>query len=266
MHWIIQENLYHESGWTGLVDTLERFKIPHSFHKVVPFVGDLIPEPPLIEGKVICMGSYSMRRAAKKYGWSPGVYDIYDQDFLVQREHWGDFLLNYDALVTEFKNVILTEPKFIRPTNDSKHFAGRVFQPDEWNEWRHKIIDLGHDYGNELTPDTLVQVCEPKEIWAEYRFWIVRDHVATRSSYKLGSRVTHVHPVPQRVEWFARDVCDPFFQHGCFEKWQPAKAYCLDLCETPNGVKIVEINTINSSGFYGANMVDLVVALNEGMG
>jgi hypothetical protein len=43
--------------------------------------------------------------------------------------------------------------------------------------------------------------------------------------------------------------------------WQPHRAYVLDVCETPDGMKIVEINTINASGFYAGNVQDIVLAL-----
>ena len=43
--------------------------------------------------------------------------------------------------------------------------------------------------------------------------------------------------------------------------WQPARAWVLDVCETDEGMKIVEINTINSAGFYAANVTDLVLSI-----
>jgi hypothetical protein len=59
-----------------MVETLDRFELPYSVHRVVPFVGELLPEPELTTDDVICIGSYSMRHAAKKYGWNPGVFDL----------------------------------------------------------------------------------------------------------------------------------------------------------------------------------------------
>jgi hypothetical protein len=35
----------------------------------------------------------------------------------------------------------------------------------------------------------------------------------------------------------------------------------IDVCSTPNGLKIVEINTINAAGFYAGNIQSLVLAL-----
>ena len=45
------------------------------------------------------------------------------------------------------------------------------------------------------------------------------------------------------------------------ERWRPAEAFVLDVCDTPDGIKVVEINTINSAGFYAADVQKLVFAL-----
>ncbi len=69
--------------WDALVATLERFELSHS-DKVVPFIGELIPSPELTTKNVICFGSYSMRHVAKRNGWSPGVFDLFEQDAYVR--------------------------------------------------------------------------------------------------------------------------------------------------------------------------------------
>jgi hypothetical protein len=43
--------------------------------------------------------------------------------------------------------------------------------------------------------------------------------------------------------------------------WQPLEAFVLDVCETQHGFRIVEINTINSAGFYAADIQNIVMAL-----
>jgi len=191
MHWILQDNLFNEDAYQELQSTLERFEIPYSIHKVIPFIGELVPAPNLDTSNVMCMGSYSLRHAAKKYEWAPGVFDLEPFDFTVQMKHWLNFMLNADAQVVAFKDAVVTEPKFIRPIQDSKVFAGGMFDPEEFNDWQRKVCVLEEDYGNSLTTDTLIQICEPKEIYSEYRFWIVRGKVVTSSLYKRGSQVIY---------------------------------------------------------------------------
>jgi hypothetical protein len=88
MHWILQNNIFSETGWDTLLATLERFGIEHSTHKVVPFVGELEPAPKLGHRNVICFGSYSMRHVARRENWTPGVFDLFEQDFQQQLLRW----------------------------------------------------------------------------------------------------------------------------------------------------------------------------------
>lgn len=254
MHWIFQSNLFQEAEWERLVATLEQFGLPYSVHKVVPFVGLLEPAAVLQAAKAVCFGSYSMRHSAKEHGWVPGVYDLFDQDFRAQKAAWGDRMLNADSRIVAFQNVRLDRPSFVRPIDDSKYFAGRVFDSDEFDAWRQRVCDLNEDYGTSLSPDTQVQVCVPKIIHAEYRFWIVGGEIATKSLYKLGDRVVYVSDVDERLDRFVRQaVAD----------WQPHRAFVIDVCDTPEGPRIVEINTLNSAGFYAADVQRLVAALED---
>lgn len=263
MHWILQENLFKEKEWDTLLSVLDRFNIPYSVHKVIPFIGELIPAPEPKQKNVICFGSYSMRHSAREFGWTPGVFDLEPYNFNVQMQHWADLLLNADAEVVAFKDAVITDDTFIRPIDDSKHFAGRVFGVEEFLKWQHSVCALEEDYGSSLSRDTLIQLCKPKKIYAEYRYWIVDGRVATKSLYKRGDRVMYSPEVDPRVDRFVYEI----LRWGNItltmypESWIKERAFVLDVCETPEGMKIVEINTINAAGFYAANMTDLVLSL-----
>lgn len=252
MHWILQNNLFNERGYDALVGVFQRLDIPYSVHKVVPFVGELIPDPGKIKNPVICMGAYSMRRTAKKYNWYPGVFDLYEMNFLVQKDHWGSDMLNYESEVVVFKDIKFEGKKFLRPISDSKSFSGRVFDRDEFIEWQKKICEEEVDYGDGMTKDSLIQVMEPKEIYSEYRFFVVDGNVVTGSQYKVGNRVI----ASDNID---RDIGEAVA--GFISKWQPAPAFVIDVCRTPDGIKIVEINTINAAGFYSCDVFKIVNAL-----
>ena len=254
MQWILQNKLFKETEWESLVNALERFAIPYSEHKVVPFVGELLPEPALDTRAVICFGSYSMRHVARRNGWTPGVYDLFEQNFVAQHAAWGERMLNADSQVAAFRDVHLTEAAFLRPVDDSKYFAGRVFEPAEFAAWQHQVCTLERDLGTSLTPETLIQVCMPKQIQAEYRYWIAGGEIVTKSLYKRGNQVVYSSEVDERLDAFVRKaVAD----------WQPHRAFVIDVCDTPEGPRIVEINTINAAGFYAADVQRLVWALEE---
>lgn len=265
MHWILQENLFKETEWETLIGCLERWGIPYSVHKVIPFIGELVPAAEPTQDKVICFGSYSMRHSAVANGWKPGVYDLEPFDFTKQLAKWGDLMLNADADVVPFKDVVFEDMAFLRPIHDSKVFAGRVFDWAEFADWQHKVAVLEEDFGNSLTKDTLVQVCKPKKIHAEYRFWVVDAQIVTYSLYKRGDRVQYSSDVDQHVIAFATQC----IRHGditlAVRTFAPQihDAYVLDVCETPDGMKIVEVNTINAAGFYAGDVQKLIMALEE---
>lgn len=268
MHWILQKNLFNEAGWDRLVETLERFKISYSVHAVIPFVGELEPDinP---DGKVICFGAYSLRHLAQKRGWNPGVYDLAPYTFEEQRKHWGKLMLNYDSEVVRFADAKFEGVRFVRPIDDTKSFAGRLFDDMEFTQWQADVSKLTPEDGSTITADTLIQLSSPKKIYSEYRCWVVRGEIVTMSQYKLGSRVVYQNmdnlTLSRDARMFANEVLatknrrqDITCACGPKDGWHPLPAFCLDVCETPDGWRVVEINTINSSGFYAANMTELV--------
>jgi hypothetical protein len=258
MHWILQENIFNEEGFESLVDTLTRFEIPFSEHKVIPFVGDLLPEPVIPDGeKVIVLGSYSMALYADKQGWIPGSFANDDHDFRVQLEHWGDHMVNASAQILPFHKLQEQKtPFFIRPVEDTKSFPGVVMDWSEYCEWRDRILVLSPEDNPTITTDTMVMVSPLVKIYREYRLWVVDGVIVTASLYKEGTRVRY----DSLVEGQILDFAGQFVGNG---QWEPARAYCLDIFDTENGLKIGEVNNINSAGFYKADMQKLVHALNS---
>lgn len=261
MHWILQENLFKETEWENLVGTLERFGIPYSVHKVIPFIGELVPTAEPKHPKVVCFGSYSMRHSAKANRWSPGVYDLEPFDFRQQLAAWGKHMLNHDSVVCRFEDVKFDEyynetdsTVFMRPIHDSKVFPGKCMWPSEFYEWQRKVCVLEEDYGDSLTKDTLVQWCKPKKIYTEIRFWVAGGKIVTASVYKQGPQVFYLEH-PRSAYWD--------FVEARIAEWQPHRAFVIDIADTEDGLRIVEINTINSAGFYAADVQKLVMALEE---
>lgn len=255
MHWILQTNIFSETGWATLVETLERFDLPHSVHKVVPFVGELIPAPQLAHSNAICFGSYSMRHAARLYQWTPGVFDLDQQDFKQQLRHWGAHMLNSRSEVCRFKDARFKADRlFVRPTNDTKYFAGKVFEREDFLQWQNAVCALGLTDNSSLTPETEIQLAPPVAIHAEYRYWVVKGKIVTRSLYKRGQRVMYSSEVDPRLDAYVMDR---------LAEWLPHETFVIDVCDTGDGMKIVEINTLNAAGFYAADVQRLVLTLQE---
>ena len=78
--------------------------------------------------------------------------------------------------------------------------------------------------------------------------------IVTGSMYRLGHRVVYDPYVPPHCLDFADQM---------IRQWQPARAFVMDVAETPDGPKIIEINNINCSGFYACNMGRIVDAVEQ---
>lgn len=272
MHWIVQENIYSEAGFDGLIAALGRLDLPYSVHKVVPFTREIRPEAAPPAGPVVVMGSYSLARIAIERGWKPGTFANENHDFLVQRAHWGDLMLNADAEVAALSDVQpgpRRESFFIRPVTDSKSFSGRLMDWRQFEKWRAREIEVGSQ-GIEtqsffslkagdacIRPSTPVMICSPKRIEMEARLWIVRGRVVTASVYRRGAWKHYEPLVDPAMVAHAEEIA---------AAWSPADAFCLDMADTPDGRRIVEVSNLNAAGFYAADMFKLVVALEEAFG
>ena len=255
MHWILQNNLFNEKAYQELLTTLVRFELPFSIHKVIPFIGELVPPPELDTDNVICMGSYSLRHVSKENNWYPGVFDLEPFDFRVQLNHWKSHMLNHDSDVTTFEDCVFRDGlMFARPIHDSKVFAGKVMDREEFVAWQDRVMKLNLDDGSGLNNNTLVQVCDCKKIYSEHRFWVVKGEVITGSTYKIGDRVQYTTIRDPQYEDFVNDR---------IKEWEPLDAFVIDVADTPDGLKIVEINTLNSCGFYSCDMQRLVMGLEK---
>lgn len=268
MHWILQDNMFNEKGYADFIEALIRHNISFSQHKVIPFIGEITPEPNLNTQNVMCFGSYSLRHYAKKMQWTPGVFDLEPFDFTQQMMHWKDHLLNADSIVCEFKDAVFSEDTmFIRPIQDSKVFSGGVITRKSFEEWKNNVCNLDEDYGDSLTKNTIIQINKLQDIYAEYRFWIVRQKIVTASLYKRGNKVIYSSHVDENVHDFVNMILNTEFNEVKYNNsgenigWRPQEAFVIDIADTPEGFKIVEINTINAAGFYAGDMNKLVCTL-----
>lgn len=253
MKWIIQENLYKEVAFTDLIHALDKFDLDYEVVKVVPFSHDLIPEPKP-QGRVVVMGATTMIGIAKERNWNPGAFynDNFDHNEWVK--NLGFYLLNYDSEVCRFNDINPSyNPFFVRPCEDRKVFSGQVIDKANFEVWRRSTEQVAYSGYTTLTPDTMVVVSPLKAIHAEWRFFVVDGKIVTGSLYKRGDRVIHLPLLHNEdSEIFARQMVD---------KWQPDRAFVMDVALTDDGYKVIEYNCLNSSGFYASDVSKIVNAI-----
>lgn len=255
MQWILQD--FEDTR--ALAPALERLGLPYSWHKVVPFVGDLLPEPTIADPHdVVLFGSYTLWRYAERHGLRPGVFRIAP---FVHEPAWHPHLLNgADALFMTLRDVpdrLEDDGRewFVRPVEDSKEEPGRVRTAAEIVALARKVVALNEDElpRGSLRHDTALMLTEPRRILREWRVWAVGGEVVTYSLYKEGSRVVYRHEIDDDALAFARRMVasNPGY----------APAYVLDMCRTDDGLHLLETNCINAAGLYAADVAKLAAAV-----
>ncbi len=260
MHWVVQSNMFNEEGFARLLDALERLGVPHSLHKTVPFSHELVPDfTPAPGERVMVMGTYTLCNIARARGWTPGSFhDDAAFDYRVQNAAWPFQMLNSGAWYGRFADVVplTSRPFFIRPVQDTKSFIGQVMDWPSFERWREGVLALTAEDCPTITADTEVMVAPQQEIWSETRVWMVDGRAVTASQYKFGT-----------IKRYSADVPKPILEYAemLARMWQPARAYVVDVADTQDGLKAVEVNNLNAAGFYAGDMQRLVGAI-EGMG
>lgn len=261
MHWVIQENLFNEEGFYGLILALDRLGFSYSVHKVVPFTLTLIPDVDVPKGTpIMVMGATTMVRIAQERGWMPGAFfnDNFNMEVYLQSP-WRPYLLNNDAIVSEFGAVnedncaSRTEDGvfFVRPVLDTKTFTGTCMEWEEFSRWQHKVCSLGGEDGSSMSPDTRVLIARPKVIYAEYRVYVMGGRVVTGSLYRRGGRPCQ--------ELLTDDDIIRFVREQAFS-WEPSSAFVMDIARTPEGLRILEAGCFNAAGYYKADIAKVVEA------
>ncbi|MEM9970198.1 MAG: ATP-grasp domain-containing protein [Pseudomonadota bacterium] len=255
MQWILQE--FEDT--TKLAAALDRLGMSYSWHKVVPFIGDLQPEPDIPDtDNVVLFGSYTLWRYAERKGLRPGVFRIRP---FIRETAWHPFLLNgADALILTLREVperLAHDERdwFMRPVEDSKEEPGRVRSAADIRALAERVLALGENEipKGSLRHDTLLMLTRPARILKEWRVWIVGDEVVTWSLYKEGARVVYRAEIDDDAKAFA----------GRMMRANPgyAEAYVMDICRTEDGLRLLETNCINAAGFYAADLAQLAATI-----
>lgn len=265
MHWIIGRALTREAGYASLMQAIEKTGTKHTLVRKPPFVEYLIADhndldengdnkPIMLDIKepVFVTGTTSMQGVSRNHGWNPGFIDAPSQEECM--EHWGEHMLNHGALFGEIGKIRAPEEGgfFIRPNEDLKSFAGTVMNAEKFNGWRTSLLAI--DSWSSIPPETEVMIAPIRTIWAEYRCIVVNGRYVTGSRYKTGSRIEYSPDVAPMIINYVNERIG---------EWNPRRALCIDIAHTPEGLKVIETNSISSCGFYAIDMDIFVHEINS---
>ncbi len=139
---------------------------------------------------------------------------------------------------------------FLRPNADDKSFNGQIMTKPAFLDWQRTMSQM--EDSSTITKDDYIILAPLKEIYAEYRFYVVNGVVVTGSLYKSRDTVRYVECVDAEVFDFVRRMV---------KKFSASIAFVLDVADTPDGYKVLETNSISSSGFYAIDIGKFVDAI-----
>lgn len=257
MYYIIQENLFREYHFNTLTSFLTRYGLEYEIVPYRPFTDDI---PVKTDRKdVWFFGSINAGKVFRKRQWNPGIIFNENFDFDVYLEKYGDWLINKDAQIQEVDQIEdwLGGELFIRPTHDTKTFESNIYTRNQWGQYIEEIQENG--VIKDVREETKMLYASVKRpIQQEIRCWVVDGKMVTCSQYRIGNRVNMLNlDNAGDIPLFVRDMC---------KIYQPARAFCLDICLYNDEYRIMELGCINHCGFYDADMSKLIQSLEKTFG
>lgn len=240
MHkWLVQIIENEKNTFHQLLNILDRFKINYDVvnvynnkiwkdEKEYQFSEDL---------NYFTCGSYQLSQYAYKIR-PDCVFSIEDYSFEDLMNIFGkENFVNSDAKILKSQDINWdnNEKLFIRPVEDTKSFNGGVYTKENFN------------YSGDVV------VAELKKISQEYRFFIVDNEISTSSMYKLNGK----YHINSNIDDDAIKFVDKMI------KEMPEKCFVIDVAKVDKDYKIVELNGLNSAGFYNIDLYKLVFSIED---
>lgn len=220
--------------------------LPHDFIGVIPFSREITSNEP-IEGKeYIPYGSTLLSTLAADLGWVGCHLNLEKFNYEAFAQNRND-MLNAEQIVTIAEAIEILDKCpadqqwFVRPSLDLKQFSGQCINAEECHEWFIDATECDSSGTYRLEYDTKVVLARPKDIQAEWRYFVVDGRIVSGSMYRLRGQLVklaeHDVDVLKEAQLFA-------------DQWLPDKCCVMDLALVDGELKVVEFNCINSSGFY----------------
>lgn len=220
---------------------------------LTPFVHTVDDDEQLksLTGDTIVYGSNVMSDVVRDYNLKPGIFEI-PHDESSALKFFGDHYINSDMIIcnTENYDEYLQENQyyFVKP-KDEKYFPGTIVDK---KMMPFVIQSQGKHFG---TPD-IYDLCisKVKYIEAEWRFFVVNGKIVTGSKYHKEEMMLDVQP---GYEYDAKIFADRMLTLA-----PDLKNFVIDIAKLRDGsYKVVELNCLNSSGFYKCDLTEILRSL-----
>ncbi|BDI30194.1 hypothetical protein CCAX7_22450 [Capsulimonas corticalis] len=248
--WIVQASKGATSPTlTALKNACAACDAPLVEVRVIPFLEEMPDVPPEVEWPFFIYGFTTLILSALRSDrWRKGVF--FDPALFTPtayHQYYGDRMLN-DGMTVATPSEIeawgwAAERKlFIRPNDDLKRLAGQVMTYAEFCSWFDGFRDATD---TEIQADTPLIVAPYRQITAEWRLFLLEGRVIGSSQYQ-----------PEAAPFTPPEVFA--YAEAAAAEWSPAPAFVMDIASSEGALKIIELNCINGSGFYQANVGNIV--------
>jgi hypothetical protein len=262
--WLLQNNFIrnHDTDQVGIITrALDEKETPYQLVDVIPFSDEMTVvysnNVSILPEKTIPYGSTKLTKyAGRTQSWKGDFY--VEETFRV--DTWlrmRNDMLNSDVQIMtvaqameKFKLESSDSVWFIRPVKDLKAFSGTVTTAEEISKWMQSIDSGSFNFG----PDAEVAISTPKTIKMEWRYFVVGGKIIDGSVYMIRG---------QRLIQRERDADVLAEAQAMADVWLPHETCVMDLALTNDGLRVVEFNSFNSSGFYYHDIPKIINAVTD---
>lgn len=249
--WLIENQVFPDAEERDLQEALREAGIPFSV-----FSGsDLragFPHP--VPEDVVRGSCWWVSQLADQPGWEEQKWGtVEDFQFSSYADRFGTLLLNGGWRNLTFHELCWrgiagnedSESLFVRPDDGFKSFEGQLVRSSEFAVWVQRLQLL------QVRGSLPVIVAPRREIRAEWRLVMIDGDIAAGSQY----RPTLSRNIPDAVKSFAAEA-HRIGGPSC-------RCYVLDIADTTNGLRVVEIGCVCCVAFYESSMRDIVRSISS---
>ncbi|MHA3978851.1 ATP-grasp domain-containing protein [Halovulum sp. GXIMD14794] len=246
--WVLQSNAIGAADMDALLAHLREMQVRVETLRVVPFSHAPADPVPQITGPCVVYGSSGLLALARREGWSPAGWDGDGFSASCTVARYGDRALNHGAVRTTWAEAAGVARRagwarvFTRPDAETKEFAGTVHSLTSLEAFAARLEASGYLEGQGAD----MIVAPARMIAREWRAFVVCGRIVAVSRYAVNGIPDPEPGAPEPVLRFLRESIDGY---------APAPCFVLDVAEMAGdgALKVIEVNSINSSGFYAAD-------------
>lgn len=178
------------------------------------------------------------------------LLEVDDQLFL-NHDHMYCDLASLVKSPEFFFELFQKDQLFFRPNKGGKEFTGNVWTVDNISREVDAIIKM---YNVELS--SMILVSTPKKILEEARFVIGNRKILGSSRYQVNGK----HKEDLNVNDESIKLVEDIIQSS---EWLPDDLFVIDIAQTPDGPKIIELNSFSCSGWYAIDPKTLISKVSQ---